>query len=213
MATTALSIVAFSIFLRPEIANSPGEFVLWILCQLTSIQWNASFIKSYGIGYANVSLWTIPIEVAFYVMTPILLTVGKRLDRIALTISICMIISFIVFVFFDLLYSPSTPSQTQIRKVFLISPLASLTLFWMFGFGMLSNHYRAVLIPFLVRNTCALALLWGILVAVSLPFELPPFLKANGNDLGLFNFILTNALALSIAFRFPNLSDRLLFQD
>jgi peptidoglycan/LPS O-acetylase OafA/YrhL len=211
-ATTALSIVAFSIFLRQEIAASPGEFVMWLVCQLTFLQsWNPNFIKPYGIGYSNVSLWTIPLELAFYVMTPIVLTIGKRTERVAQVIGLCTTVSFFLFVFFNLLYSPVTTSQILVQKVFLQSPLAAFSWFWMFGLGMLANHYKDTLIPLCVRNIGILVLLWAGSTAVSLVFELPPFLKASGNDLGLINFVLTSVLALAIAFRFPNLADRLLF--
>src|SRR5258708_342521 len=146
-------------------------------------------------------------------MTPILLTIGQRTRNVPLTICSCTAVSFLTFAFVSYCYLPTTPTHLLIQKVFLVSPLAAISWFWMFGIGMLANHYKGVLIPFCVRNIGILILLWGACIVLSFAFEIPPLLKASGNDLGLFNFILTSALALAVAYRFPNLSDRILLKS
>lgn len=57
---------------------SPGEFIKWIFAQVTIVQfYNPSFLRDYGVGVLNGSLWTIPVELQFYAILPaIMLLIG-----------------------------------------------------------------------------------------------------------------------------------------
>ena len=52
-----------------------GEFLLWWAAQMTAFQayWPA-FLRPFGTGALNPSLWTIPVELEFYLLLPVIYT-------------------------------------------------------------------------------------------------------------------------------------------
>lgn len=59
------------------------RFVVWAIAQLSFVQfWNPPEFRSFGVGVVNGSLWTIPVELSFYVFVPILYRFGLvRMSR------------------------------------------------------------------------------------------------------------------------------------
>lgn len=61
----------------------PLRFTSWTIAQLTFFQfYNPDFLRSYGVGTLNGSLWTIPVELQFYIILPITyLMLGLRTSK------------------------------------------------------------------------------------------------------------------------------------
>ena len=58
------------------------EFAGWELRNLFFIPVGSpSFLKDFGIGVVNGSLWTIPVEVSFYIVLPLLLVIWRRFGK------------------------------------------------------------------------------------------------------------------------------------
>ena len=60
--------------LMPEVFEGLSffEFFAWIAAQVSIVQfYNPDFLRPYGLGALNGSLWTIPVELQFYIMLPI----------------------------------------------------------------------------------------------------------------------------------------------
>ncbi len=56
------------------------DIVPWIISQLTIGQfYNPYFLKNYGVGVLNGSLWTIPVEIQFYILLPVLYSLFKKI--------------------------------------------------------------------------------------------------------------------------------------
>ncbi|XXX75081.1 acyltransferase [Sorangium sp. So ce134] len=59
-------------FLPLDVLFSP-KFAAWFVGQLTFVQFfNPSFLREFGVGVLNGSLWTIPVELTFYLCVPAL---------------------------------------------------------------------------------------------------------------------------------------------
>ena len=70
-----LASVASVLWIRPDLlaGAASAEFAGWTAAQLTIGQFfNPSFLRDYGVGALNGSLWTIPVEMQFYALVPIL---------------------------------------------------------------------------------------------------------------------------------------------
>jgi peptidoglycan/LPS O-acetylase OafA/YrhL len=73
-----VSIATVLVFHRGSIP--PASFVPWAAAQLSFGQfYNPAFLRDYGVGVLNGSLWTITVELQFYALLPLLYFVLKRL--------------------------------------------------------------------------------------------------------------------------------------
>ena len=72
--------LAFSIavFLVAGVRPSAGEFLPWLAAQLTFVQfYNPEFLRGFGVGVINGSLWTIGVELQFYLIIPMLALLAR----------------------------------------------------------------------------------------------------------------------------------------
>lgn len=76
-----------------------GGFWIWIAAQMSIIQfYNPEFLRGYGVGSLNGSLWTISVELQFYILVPILYKIltsenkNKMLIIMIIIFSICNVV-------------------------------------------------------------------------------------------------------------------------
>jgi peptidoglycan/LPS O-acetylase OafA/YrhL len=91
------------------IAFGHGSFLLsptgiaWLVGQATIVQFfNPSQLRDFGVGVVNGSLWTIPVEIQFYIVLPILVTVAsywvnRRRARLAAAFMISVATASLLF--------------------------------------------------------------------------------------------------------------------
>lgn len=71
--------LALANMLKPLPWTSP-DFLAWVAAQVTIAQfYNPDFMRDFGLGVLNGSLWTIPVEVQFYVALPLIYMLARRL--------------------------------------------------------------------------------------------------------------------------------------
>lgn len=106
------------------------DFWAWVVGQLTVLQsYNSPVFRSFGIGTVNGSLWTIPIEVSFYLVLPFLAAWAKRRERFWRVIAIGSVLSFALSVYAER-HGESMPIKI-VQQTF-------LPFFYQFGLGVLA---------------------------------------------------------------------------
>lgn len=133
----AVSLVVLGLFgfLGPEVLGSP-VFWAWLSGQLTFAQFfNPEFFRDFGVGAVNGALWTISVELQFYVVVPIVSRICRtgRLGNAFLAAT--FLVSFAAFCYVD--------AETNLIGGFHDAPITAKLLFvtlvphwWMFVLGM-----------------------------------------------------------------------------
>lgn len=130
------------------------EFWAWVAAQLTIAQfYNPGFLRGFGVGVLNGSLWTIPVELAYYAFLPVLyvLVIDRFSRRTGSTIlAVLFAASFGVYV--------ATAEVAGVPRS-LTSKLLQVTLaphLFMFLFGMLLQRRMQLVRRFLAGR----AMIW-----------------------------------------------------
>ena len=177
----------------------------WFLSTMTlGSTINPEFLRSFGSGTWNGSLWTISVEVSFYVFLPAIVFIfGNRKRFCDWALGLGLAASFALFVAFDGLHFGETSSVGVASKVVWFSLAGNL---WMFLFGTLANrNYTAISSCIRGRFLIWLVLLVGL--SCMSDIDWPQAMKV----IRLFasRFVLAG-LTLSAAFSVPGISHRVL---
>jgi peptidoglycan/LPS O-acetylase OafA/YrhL len=186
---------------------SIGKVLVWAISQVTIFQdYHPTFLRSYGVGVANGSLWTIPIEMSFYVGVPLLYGLAKRIGRLDTLIIIAAICCF------TLLYAGmgSFAPETNGYKIFYVLPTT-----WgvMFLVGVLAQHHFERIRRYVEGKFFYYVVLYIVLVQASRLLHIPLLLKFDGNEIGILVFLGIAGLVLSAAYTKAGLAERLLHQN
>lgn len=171
-----------------------GQWAKWCLAQLTFIQfYNPDFLRSYGLGVVNGSLWTISVELQFYVLAPLVAWMIRKKNAALYLFCAASIVLHIINESFN-------PRTTAAWKLLTVSfgPWV-----FMFVFGAMVSMYRPWLDYIKRQNPVVLLVLYVIVYGVSIHFNL-----GGGNGLTLPAFILFAALATNLAFYKPDTAKR-----
>lgn len=119
-------------------------FWAWVASQLTLFQvFNPDMFRDFGVGVVNGSLWTIPVEVGFYLILPVLFFFAKGSRTAAsLLFAIGAVITFPIG------YLLQPLPETPILKLMAFSPLAH---FWLFALGGLTYLHWDRIKPLVAR--------------------------------------------------------------
>jgi peptidoglycan/LPS O-acetylase OafA/YrhL len=139
---TILTILIFS-----DISFLRGETIPWLLSQMAGVIYTPGFLKGYGIGAYHVSLWTIPIELQFYIILPILFLLiwFVTKDRIITNrYFLALFIFFTMLAFalysFKLVFTPAVELvETTTQKLLRYSFIPHV---YMFLFGVVIQRYK-----------------------------------------------------------------------
>lgn len=71
----------FTVILLGKFNASVTNFLIWAVAQNTIFQfYNPEFLRGYGVGVLNGSLWTISIELQFYFFVPLIFSIFKKVN-------------------------------------------------------------------------------------------------------------------------------------
>lgn len=195
----------FSVYLTGYLESkgiSLIEYLVWITGQLTIIQfYNPEFMRDFGTGVLNGSLWTISVELQFYIITPLIYWIFKlrRSDK-----NLVLSILILLFMLFHVLkYTiPESFSESFLVKLYGVSFIPWI---YMFLLGVLFQKNFAALHRLLSGKVLFLLPAYLLLSYVSRRFLGWPL----GNEVHPLLFLLLAATIFSAAFSFPTLSGRI----
>lgn len=187
---------------RPSLA----ALLVWTAAQLSFMQfYNPDFMRHYGAGVMNGSMWTVAIELQFYVLVPVLYALLRSLASAPHRTSRVLCALIALFWVGNALYVSGTAQYTN-ALWFKLLGVSFIPWFYMFLIGVIfqKNCERALAwfggrwLPALVVY-CVLAGLGSSLLRLNV-----------GNTLGLPLFLALAVLTFAAAFTRPHLSDTLL---
>lgn len=188
------------------VSVSPSALLAWAAAQLSVVQfYNPDFMRHYGVGVLNGSMWTITVELQFYVLVPLLygalriLHVSKRRSN---GILLGMILAFMV-VNQAFVYTATGHARDFWYK---LTGVSFLPWFYMFLVGILFQRNFAVCQRWLGGRFVPLLgtyLVLGLMVVTL-------FHWGFGNNLNPLQFAALSSLTFAAAFSGNTLSERLL---
>ena len=117
------------------VSISAGEFCLWIMGQITFVQfYNPEFMRSFGTGVLNGSLWTISVEIQFYIMVPFFYKVLNKYDNRRGNYLLIFVILLTLFFHLIAAYFKDSAPDSLVVKCFGVS---FLPWWYMFAVGIL----------------------------------------------------------------------------
>lgn len=185
---------------------SIGHFIAWVLGQITIVQfYNPDFMRAFGTGVLNGSLWTITVELQFYVLIPLLYWALQQLERRRIGTNTTLVVLTLVFLaanvgFHSLGYADSEAIAAKLVKV------SFVPWFYMFLVGVLAQRNFPVLHRMLASRFWIIApayLLGAVACAQLLGL-------GTGNRIHPLLFVGLAAALFSGAYSRPQLAGRLL---
>lgn len=129
-----IAVYATGYFAGREI--SPLHFTAWVFGQAGFLQfYNPEFMRGFGVGVLNGALWTISVELQFYVLAPVLCFILRRRLKLFLLL---LVVSVLANVYLRLFYDWSD------MRIKLLA-VSFLPWIYMFMTGALAYRYRTQL--------------------------------------------------------------------
>jgi peptidoglycan/LPS O-acetylase OafA/YrhL len=174
------------------------EFFAWIFSQITMFQFfTPDILRGWGVNTPNGSLWTIPVEIQFYIFVPLVFLCFRKVP-----ILIKLACLFLLSLGMNILFSDAASEKILIKILgvsifphlfnFLIGSIIYLS--W----GKIKNVFENK------------GLLWlAIFVGYSLLVKVPSYIEIN-SVWGIVSTMLLSITVISLAFSFKNCSKILL---
>lgn len=206
-AATLLAVVTLLVFgSGVDIHGNFPAFALWFFSQSTIFQaWTPGFLRGYGVGAVNGSLWTIAVELSFYAFIPLLYSVFRACRRETAILLVVVVLSFAVQ--YTLYGNKDLIGETLAYKLIRASPLPWVG---MFCCGILAQRYLPNIIDIVAGRVLYFLAFYVVVSVVTQIYPLAPLLRGTSNSMGIINYLAMMGLLLSIAYTNTGLSERLL---
>jgi peptidoglycan/LPS O-acetylase OafA/YrhL len=168
-------------------------YLAWLLAQLTLGQaYNPAHFRDVGVGVLNGALWTLTVEILFYLAVPLIAKLERHFRH---TVPVLTLTSFAIYALGPGVWNATLPGGKSLYDLLAITPVAWG---WMFGLGiMAAQHFQVVsrwlrygflgLVPMLLMFAFGHGLWFGV----------------EGNRVGIFYFFFYIGFILWLAFGTP----------
>lgn len=182
-------------YLENTVLNAK-EILIWLTAQSTFFQfYNPDFLRGFGVGALNGALWTISVELQFYLLVPLVFKLMQQKK-------VFIFLIIVMFVIFNMSNTYLNEKDNIILKLINVS---FLPWFYMFLVGAFFAKFKEYISSVLSMN---IFVLFATLVSV---YFLSDYLSLGwGNGINPIGYALTVAIIINLAYVNPNLSDRIL---
>jgi len=177
-----------------------GQAAVWLLSQLAGAIYTPGFLKDFGIGSYNGSLWTIPVELQFYFMLPVLYWLTRREARYRTTYFCLAWLAFVAIAVAARFMFPSLEEAQDASTLEKLVRYSFLPHFFLFMTGVVLQRLRVHESTWIAGKG-----IYWLTAYVALHYALP---AAPGTYV-LAKLVLAVA-AVSMAYTAPSLSQRIL---
>lgn len=198
-----VALLASTGYLQREFSGK--EFLMWVVCQMTFLQFfNPDFLRGFGVGVVNGSLWTISVELQFYVLVPCLYALLTRLENRGKRSDLVIAGLLLLFLVANRWYF-AVEDSAPVHLAYKLMGVSFIPWFYMFLLGVLAQRHFATLHQLLAGKG-----LYLLGAYVFLMFAISPFGVVHGNALGPFSYVVLALVVFSCAYSLPMLSRKLL---
>jgi peptidoglycan/LPS O-acetylase OafA/YrhL len=173
-------------------------YIAWFVGQVTLVQgFNPALFRDVGVGVVNGSLWSLTVEILFYLSIPLVVLLERRFRW---TVPVLLLLSFLLYAIGPSIWTTFIYREKTFFDVLALTPLVWG---WMFASGILAAKYfthlkrwikyAPVLIPPMIGM-----IIWG----KGLPFKDLLFNSA-GNRPGLIYYLCYIGMVLWLGFVLP----------
>lgn len=178
------------------IQENTYTYSVWLFSQLTIGQaWNPGGFRDVGVGVINGALWTITVEILFYVSVPVIFWLERYFKH---TVAVIFAISFLCYSYLSENLATVFLGEKSLLDYLSLTPVIWG---WMFMFGILV--YKNITFFEKYSRSLFLAIPLLIFLAV-LDLKGSFLLGSTGNELGLLYFIAFSILIIILAFWAPS---------
>lgn len=184
-----LLVVILGRMVAQDNSGDAEEYALWFFSQITLGQaWNPSSFRNLGIGVINGSLWTITVEIFFYLSVPVIHLIEKRFKY---TVHLLLVLSFIAFGYSEELLMHVSIEDKSLYEYLALTPIIWG---WMFLVGTLVYKNLQCIEKYFKYTTLGFPIILA-LILLDIPDSI--LFSASGNRLGIVYFL---ALSLAVMF-------------
>jgi peptidoglycan/LPS O-acetylase OafA/YrhL len=193
VSVAGLAVVVLAHSGSKNIVEQSPTYLVWFISQITLGQaWNPASFRDVGNGVINGALWTITVDILFYISVPIIVFFEQRFKYIILVLLLC---SFLFYSFGDQFMNFKLAND---KTAFAYLSLTPIVWGWMFLTGVLAYKHFELLKKFLPYFYLAII---PIAILITLDIQDSIWFTASHNGLGAIYFLSLCSVVMFLGFR------------